>query len=568
MDHRIVIYSEAKKGDDTNSMNYNYTKQRKCEECGKLFFIKSGSQKYCSGPHHTKCKICGKDIEYTCSPKEKPSYCSKECRNKGHEKTVMERYGVRNVSELQSVRDKISERNSSKEVDEKRRKHNLEKWGVENPAQNEDIKKKLSAIMKTDRYLENRKKTCIEKYGYDSPMKHKNVKQKRADTCLERYGCEGHTNSREFYQKRLIDGSKVDNFMSFRDDPISYIESHYMDPPTISDLEKDLGCTNTPIYDILIKHDCRHLIRHIDSQIEEEVYKFLLNYIDKSKIIRRDRNAIKPKELDIYIPDLQFGIECNPAATHNSTKNLFEDKPVSNNYHQMKSKLCEEKGIQLFHLFGYEWKHKRAIVESMIKYHLNSLDHKIGARNCYVSEISSEECRKFLDVNHLQGSMNGRIRLGLKTRMTDELVSVMVFTKMRPTIGTLKTYDNDEYELARFCSRLNTSVIGGANKLFRYFIDEYDPSKVISFSDVAHTSGKLYKTLGFQKINQSAPGYHWGDIYDDVWLNRVSCQKRFLRKLLNDDAIDIENQTEKQIMESHKFVQIYDCGTIRWEYIK
>ena len=130
----------------------HYTKQRRCEECGNLFTIKSGTQRYCPGPHHTKCKICGKDIEYTCSPKEKPSYCSKECRNKGHEKTVMERYGVKNVSELQSVRDRISERNSSKEVDEKRRKHNLEKWGVEFPQTLEEVK-------------ERQAQTNLEKYG-------------------------------------------------------------------------------------------------------------------------------------------------------------------------------------------------------------------------------------------------------------------------------------------------------------------------------------------------------------------------------------------------------------------
>lgn len=544
-----------------------HTKQRKCEECGKLFTIRSGTQRYCSGPHHTKCRVCGNDIEYICSPKEKPSYCSKQCRNRGHEQTVMERYGVKNVSELQSVRDKISERSKSKEVSEKRRKHNFEKWGVENVSQNDEIRKKLSAVMKTEEYLENRKKTCIEKYGFDSPSKSEQVKKKRAITCIQRYGCEGHTNSREFYQKKLLDGSKVDDFMLFREDPASYIESHYTEYPIISDLERDLGCTNTPIYDILTKHDCRHLVHHTNSQIEEEVYKFLQRYIDPSRIIRRDRKAIKPKEIDLYIPDLRFGIECNPAATHNSTITLFDDKPVPNNYHQMKSRLCQEQSIQLFHLFGYEWKHKRNIVESMIRYHLYSIDEVIGARNCYVDEVSAEMCRNFLNENHLQGSMNGSIRLGLKLKKTDELVSLMVFTKMRPTIGTLKNYSEMDYELARFCSKLNTSVAGGANKLFKYFVENYHPSKVVSFSDVAHTSGKLYEVLGFKRVRQSAPSYHWGDIYDDVWLNRVNCQKRFLKKLLNDECIDIENQTEKQIMESHKFVQVFDCGTIRWEWI-
>ena len=45
----------------------HHTKQRRCEECGKLFTIKLGTQRYCSGPHNTKCKICGKENEsYIC----------------------------------------------------------------------------------------------------------------------------------------------------------------------------------------------------------------------------------------------------------------------------------------------------------------------------------------------------------------------------------------------------------------------------------------------------------------------------------------------------------------------
>lgn len=58
----------------------------------------------------------------------------------------------------------------------------------------------------------------------------------------------------------------------------------------------------------------------------------------------------------------------------------------------------------------------------------------------------------------------------------------------------------------------------------------------------------------------------WCTIDDSIHMNRVSCQKRNLRRLFNDDSIDIDNLTERQIMESHNFVQVYDSGVIRWEY--
>ena len=53
---------------------------------------------------------------------------------------------------------------------------------------------------------------------------------------------------------------------------------------------------------------------------------------------------------------------------------------------------------------------------------------------------------------------------------------------------------------------------------------------------------------------------------DFFYLNRLSTQKKNLRKLFNDPELDIENQTEQQIMSSHGFVQVFDSGTIRWEY--
>ncbi len=54
---------------------------------------------------------------------------------------------------------------------------------------------------------------------------------------------------------------------------------------------------------------------------------------------------------------------------------------------------------------------------------------------------------------------------------------------------------------------------------------------------------------------------------DDSYYNRVSCQKRNLQRLFNDNSIDVDNQTERQIMESHGYAQVFDSGTIRWEYI-
>lgn len=144
----------------------------------------------------------------------------------------------------------------------------------------------------------------------------------------------------------------------------------------------------------------------------------------------------------------------------------------------------------------------------------------------------------------------------------------MTFGKMRSTLGLTKFDTSDTWELVRFCNKLNSNVVGGASKLFTHFLNNYRYDKIVSFSDRAHTRGNLYEMLGFQKINISEPGYVWVNYNTDLYLNRVTCQKQNLCRLFKDDSIDIKNKTEVQIMMEHGFVQVFDSGNIRWEYLR
>ena len=112
-------------------------KSKECKECGRIFTPRCGTQRYCDGPHQTKCKYCGRIFSYTCSPNEKPKYCSQDCINEGKKVTVRAKYGVDNVSEIAEVREKISKANGSEEVVARRRETSLKNWGVDNPAKSE-----------------------------------------------------------------------------------------------------------------------------------------------------------------------------------------------------------------------------------------------------------------------------------------------------------------------------------------------------------------------------------------------------------------------------------------------
>lgn len=87
---------------------------RLCKECGKPFQPKQANQLYCKEPHTTNCIICNKLITYTCAPPDKPKTCSKRCQQILKAHTVESRYGVTNVSQIDSVKQKISDSKTDK----------------------------------------------------------------------------------------------------------------------------------------------------------------------------------------------------------------------------------------------------------------------------------------------------------------------------------------------------------------------------------------------------------------------------------------------------------------------
>lgn len=537
-------------------------KNKLCKECGVEFTPRNGSQVYCSGPHYTVCEFCGKSFSYTCSPKEKPRYCSQSCINEGKKLTVQTRYGVSNVSELSWVQDKISERNSSEEVAARRRATCMERYGVDNVSKSPRVIDKLKQFSNSEEYRKKAIETSVKHYGVPYPMQSPQVIEARNKTCLERYGTLRPPMSVSQIRNTITDGSKAEEFLAFKTDPISYINTHFNDKPTINELRKCLGVTDTPIYDILVANNCSDLIFHKKSTMEHEIIKYITSVAPDTRVVHNDRTIIKPLEIDIYLPELDIGIECNPTSTHNSSINdPWGQPPKHYRYHQLKSERANSCGIFLFHIFGYEWENKRNIIESMLSNLLGCNSFKMGARSTVVCEVPVQEAKAFLNANHRQGYAVSSIFLGLRNVDDNALVSVMAFSKPRSTLG--KRDSTEEcWELTRYCSKLGYSVQGGASKLLKAFRTSHT-GKIFSFSDISHTRGTVYSKLGFTKVGSTPPSYVWVSIDDKIVLSRVACQKQKLSKLFNEE-IDL-SKTEKQIMEEHGFVRIYDCGVCKWE---
>lgn len=293
------------------------------------------------------------------------------------------------------------------------------------------------------------------------------------------------------------------------------------------------------------------------SKSEWEVIEFIKDLDDQLEIIQGDKGIITPYELDIHIPKINTAIEYNGIYWHG--ENRGKDKK----YHVNKTMMCRELGVSLIHIFENEWKYKRPIVESILRATISSPERRIYARNTTVKHLSNETYKSFCEENHIQGvGTIAKIKLGLYDG--DELVSLMSFSKPRYN----KSF---EYEMMRYCNKLNTVVVGGASKLFKHFQRQYDPNSVITYSDRRYFTGEIYNKLGFVFTEHTPPNYFYfksnnrmGSVEMNLTLHsRHKFQKHKLPKLL--DIFD-ENKTEYQNMLDNGYDRIWDCGNSKYEW--
>lgn len=282
------------------------------------------------------------------------------------------------------------------------------------------------------------------------------------------------------------------------------------------------------------------------SSYEVELSEFLKGRnIEFETSYRKFKNI---KEVDIVSHDPKIGIEFNGLYWHSD---IFKD----NKYHLNKSNQLKDLGYRLIHIFEDEWINKKDICKSIILNSLQKTPNKIHARQCDIKEVSFAESKAFLEKNHIQGNCVSKFRLGLYHN--NQLFSLMTFGKTRICLGSAA--ENGAFELLRFCNSAFVSVVGGASKLFSYFINNYHPTKVISYCDKRWGTGNLYSKLNFNYLSDSKPNYFY--VKAGKRFNRFTFRKNELIKLGYD-----ANKTEKEIMIELGYNRIYDCGCMKFEW--
>ena len=303
------------------------------------------------------------------------------------------------------------------------------------------------------------------------------------------------------------------------------INEYYTNPTSAYELYHKLGLVNAPGF---------------RSYPEKEISDWLASMgIEHSA---NDRNVIKPKEIDIIIPSHKIGIEFNGVYWHDSLR------MIDKQYHQDKCLAAREAGWQLVQVWEDDWVYKEPIIKSIIKAKLGLFDKKIHARKCSVVRLSSFDAIAFFEANHLKGLQQPpSCSYGLM--LDGELVMAI----------SLRT-NRGEWELQRMASKLDTFVAGGFSKLLAAFDREYG-QPIKSYADLDIANGRSYEACGFILQSITPPSYWYFDMETGQRVARQSMQKHKLESLLP-DVYDTSLSEEEIVLASDKFYRHHNAGNL------
>lgn len=361
----------------------------------------------------------------------------------------------------------------------------------------------------------------------------------RSKTMHEKYGVA--YNSQRSDIKHIWTKAKISETALSKLTDLSWMTVNYVEQErTLVDIADELG-----VYYSTVAEYCKELgfkIRQTTnySQEEKQISQWLTS-LGISHIIR-DWELLGNREIDIYIPSHHLAIEINGLYWHSWHPNT--NKIENRKRHIEKTLDLIDKGIQLIHVTDYDWHKNTEIIKSIIMSKLG-LTTKIYARHCQLKTVTSQEQKKFLNENHLQGYIKSKFALGLY--YDGELVQMASFGKPR--------FDRKyNLELLRFCSTKNITVTGGLSKLL-FHTKTLNKGSIITYCDSSRSQANGYTSVGFKMIRTTDPGYFWTD--GNGIISRYMCQRKHLQCWLK--SYD-SNLSESENMFAAGYRRYWDCG--------
>lgn len=131
------------------------------------------------------------------------------------------------------------------------------------------------------------------------------------------------------------------------------------------------------------------------TELEIEGYVKSLGYNTKHKRFRDSNHKLF--EVDIYIPEMNIGIEYNGSYYHSTENARIDEK-----YHYNKFNECRKKDILLITIFDIEWSSRKEEIKRYIKDILEGKENKLSynregyMNNNYPSRKHYKESKKYI----------------------------------------------------------------------------------------------------------------------------------------------------------------------------
>ena len=462
--------------------------------------------------------------------------CSKKCANKFFynskktkiQQTNLKKYGGIAPACCIEIKEKAKQTCVDKfgndyieKISELSKQGSMKKYNVDNPTKNKSISDKIKVAW--DAKNDNEKKE---------------IQFKRMQTSIEKYG---RTNPNQIQLSQ--------NAFEILNDKKLLTQLHDIEKLNVSEIANKLNVSITTVYNSFLNlniENKRWIKHNLESTGQTEVFNFLKSLDESINIQTNVRNIIYPKEIDIYLPDYNLAIEYNGLYWHSEASG--KDKK----YHLEKTKLCEEKGIRLIHIFEDEWFNMKQQCKDTLKHFLGKSEKGDYARHCTIREISWQQAKQFLNEYHLLGAgASGNYRIGAFNKQND-LIGVMVFGKQN------NENSNGEVELRRFVTNKKNNP-GVGSKMFKYAINQKHYTTVIAFVDRRWFTGLVKDHIGFEKVDETPPALWWTDGYKR--LNRRYFSKNKMQKITNN-----VNDSKHNIIRSLGFYQIWDSGKLKLKW--
>ena len=398
---------------------------------------------------------------------------------------------------------------------EKKRITMIERYGCEFPLQNEQLRQKTVETCK-QRYgvdsiakagAEKRAKTCLDRFGSTSPLGNKEILQKTRNSLKESLGVEYVFKSKKIQEKiqdSWIEKNGKKGFIRTKEHGEAsakmYASKHFTDEASTVLFDKEVftKLLRTMSRVELAKHlNCSYAL--IDKRVRDfeltefrnhpSYYEILIGNLLSNhslEFVKNTRKIIKPKELDFYIPSANFAIEFCGLRWHG------EMAGRNNEYHLNKYITAQSKGIRLVQVYQDEWDTNSAAVKSTILHQLKQTKSRIFARKTSVISINRDEAVKFIQTNSMLPVKPSTHYYSLA--YNNEVVFVM-------TVGQ----SADIWSITNLVTKIGTTVVGGASKVFKQFVQLHCPQTVSASCDLRYFNGAVYEKLGFVYNTRTAP---------------------------------------------------------------